>query len=197
MTRLGAFVIGFVLLLLPAHSQVGVFRWSIAACGTAWQATHSETLNSNATGFVGFNIHQLFANAGLSTSGCQVRITINAASTGEGFQTQDCFIQQVGGAGPTRITFNGGSSSVTVPVNTTLVSDSIAFVFDKAKDTYISFYPNDAANDDVRQNFTTQSANTTRFTMPGSNDAANPTNLSGYAGGAAATIVSLIEVLTP
>lgn len=116
------------------------------AAQAAWvsgELVASYTINSfvydkNAAG----NYRNLIPAAKISKSGTIIRIkitghnthevTFDGVSIGERSGTSDDFA-----ATPTRVTFNGGDSSVTVPAGATIYSDAIFFALDESKDYFI------------------------------------------------------------
>lgn len=120
-----------------------------------WSNEISQTFNANLTGFAGFANRQLLP-AGAAANGDKIRLTLTPPSTGNNTNITDVFIGQGGtapnyGSTPTRVTFNGGSSSVTLTAGgSTVVSDEIVFSYNASLTTTIGILFSGAASD-VRQ----------------------------------------------
>ena len=120
------------------------------AAQAAWVATGESVAPYTINNFVvdtaaGVNYRNLIPAAKISKSGTIIRIkitgynthevTFNGVSIGERSGTSDDFA-----ATPTRVTFNRGDSSVTVPAGATIYSDAIFFALDESKDYFIHLH---------------------------------------------------------
>jgi hypothetical protein len=169
-----------------------------AAGGHAWTTTFSATLNADSDGWNGVNLRQQFAAAALSTSGGLVRITLQAGSSQDAI-ISSCYIGHAAGAGDAydfdgtqvQVTF-GGSAGVTIPANSSVVSDLIPYSFDEAKNFIVAAYFNGGTSHDmVRAN--TSAANTTKYEKTAA-DETSTANVTGYSSAAGLRLINKIEV---
>ena len=115
--------------------------------------TFTETLSTGTTSDIGGTQYRLLVPAAdISTDGARCRITFKAGTGGAYFA--QAYIGKKASSGDAwdydgnqkQITFNGGSTSVTIPQNTSETSDWIAFPIDEAADYFVS-YDTASAND--------------------------------------------------
>lgn len=98
---------------------------------------------------------QVCAAASISTSGEQIRVTVEAATTGELIIDNAAIVERSGSTAngtttPTEILF-GGTSGVTIAQGTEEVSDWLVFTLDETKDYLLICDINDnAASDNIR-----------------------------------------------
>lgn len=164
---------------------------------STWQTSFVGTLNANSGSLGTLNLKiGLLANV-CTVSGSKIRFTLIGPTT-ENCKTTACYIQQAGGAGPTQVTFNNGTGALVIPQNGMIVTDEIVFAFDKTLPFRLTWYVNDAAQDDMRQNFSTPNAGSSYFFVGGADDSADPLNVSGYThSDPIEALIGLIEVYGP
>ena len=109
-----------------------------------WSTALSITQSSNQTMTANLNFRsQISANAA-AYSGTKIRLTVTANTSADtvisGMSIGVSTANDDFDAAPTRITFDGGSSTTTITANTTKVSDEITFTFDKTKRYLIQQY---------------------------------------------------------
>ncbi len=109
--------------------------WTAAATG--FRTGRSYTLTQDQTGAYAISIRSALSANTVSANGTKVRFTLAAHSANSSTYDSVTFGPMTTGAvfdsTPTRVTFNGGSSSVTIAAGGTAVSDEINFSFDKTK----------------------------------------------------------------
>jgi hypothetical protein len=123
---------------------------SDAAAQAVWQRilqTLSYTLTSNASANAGTNQRLLLKNTDITSSGNKIQIKLRGVSTATNVTIGGCSIGERSGStgnfasAPTRITFNGGNSTGTLPGSLgTLTSDVITFAIDETKDYLLHIY---------------------------------------------------------
>jgi hypothetical protein len=110
-----------------------------------WVAAYTAPTNTlSSTNAGDRNERQIVPAAGISVSGTKIRVTVQGASGGnatlDGCSIVERDEDDVGTETPTRITFNTGSSSVTLSGDTPVVSDEIEFTIDETKDYLVHFW---------------------------------------------------------
>lgn len=105
------------------------------------------------TNVASMNFRMLFAGSNLTMSGSKIRLTIAAHNT----QSQTLAGVSIGErdgstinmiSTPTRVTFDGGSSSVTISAGVDKVSDEIDFEIDETKSYLIHVHQNEGSSGD-------------------------------------------------
>jgi len=116
-----------------------------------WQTTFSKTMTAEEAGYGGYTHRQPIPFYTLAVSGTAIRITVEAG-TGGSAGVSNMYIQERGAGDeydflstPVPVTFDSGSSSVTVAAGVPKLSDEIAFTFDRDKSYVIAIYFGGAA----------------------------------------------------
>jgi hypothetical protein len=119
-----------------------VGTWTAYAGGT-WTSVLSRTPNNSSVNGWSFNVRTIIA-AGLASSGTKIRATLHANSTTQSIYNSISIgvatTAEDFDATPTRITFGGGSSSVTIAAAGTALSDEITFAYNKDIRHLIAIY---------------------------------------------------------
>jgi len=170
----------------------GSYGAKVFTSQTPATTSYSVTLGSNSAGS-NTTFRFVIAASAITVSGSKIRLTLQGHAAGT---INDVFFGQKASSGdaydfettPTRITFNGGSSSVAT-INGAIVSDVINFTLDETKDHVISVYQSGT----VTTKFFASAGSS--YAKAGS-DAATQ-NATGYStnSGVNGVAVSLIEVV--
>ncbi|MER9723123.1 MULTISPECIES: Ig domain-containing protein [unclassified Mesorhizobium] len=107
-------------------ANLGAFNIEVLA----WVATASLTFEADSLG--GQTVRIRIASAQIGTGGTQVRVTLMASTSHGGADIVGAFVGIAGTAAayattPTRLTFNGGSSGVSLGQGSSIVTDNVAF----------------------------------------------------------------------
>jgi hypothetical protein len=155
----------------------------------------AQSMTADNAGWSGYGIRQLISSAALAANGTSVRITITGPSAGTALVLTDCFIGQAGTAPsfsttPTRITFNGGSNGVTVPVGGSVTSDVVTFSISTANSYIVAM---GVTSGDFREK--TSATNFTRYYKASGSGETGTQTVSGYSNVASDLFgVSRVEV---
>lgn len=142
---------------LNATNQTISVTVTNVAEGPVWADTYvAPAFNDSSAAWNGYNVRVRFEAAQLSVSGGSVRLTLSAG-TGEGTAIDSMYIGHAAAAGDV-YDFDGtqvqalvsGSGSFTVPVSSSVVTDTITYAFDESKPFIVAFHMNSAANDTLR-----------------------------------------------
>ena len=127
-----------------------------AGAGTA-SDTFTATLDADNVGNDNDSHRQVIPASAISTNGDFVRITLEAAATGDGLKMDNVAIVERSGSTasgttvPTEILFSGTSGTGTVTAGNTIVSDWLEYSIDETKDYLIVMdWSTDSANDAAR-----------------------------------------------
>lgn len=178
----------------------GTAKGSAGVSGT-WVTTFSTTLNASSTGWNGFNLRQHLAASILSESGTKLRITFQGNHLAENGDVDGCYAGHAAGAGDaydfdgTQVQVTvGGSATFTIPQNSTIVSDEIAYTFDETLAFIVALHFNNAAADNVEGVASLTGA--TVYSKSAANETAT-SNVTGYGSAAGVRAIQKIEVFQP
>lgn len=171
--------------------------------GTLQVALPALTFNANSTGWKTFSIRQIIAANVMTISGLAMRFRLVPPTTGFNTNIVDMFVGHQAGSGDaydmaaagTRVTFSGLSTVTLTAGGASVLSDTIAFNFDRSRAFIMTFDFDNTPDCDIRRNIGL-SSDYTHYYKVGSGEGATA-DVTGYANTGtetAACIVDQIEV---
>lgn len=162
-----------------------------------WTTVRSASINSGDSGaWSGFTLRMRYTAAGLADqAGTQMRVTLRAGN-GEGLQISDGRAQLEGVGNysflstPVQITWDGGSSGVTIPAGTTKVSDAFTIAYTGTAAIVFAFFMPSSTNDTFRYG----GASNSSANFKSGNDTTTLTPVGYSSGGVLQDVFTLIEV---
>jgi hypothetical protein len=148
----------------------------------SWITTYNQTAPwIYGTNSSSMNFRMIYSGSDLTMSGSKIRLTIKAhnahAQTLSGVSIGERNGTTIGTVGtPTRVTFDGGSSSVTISAGIDKVSDEIDFEIDETKQYLIHVFQNEGDSGD----YAYASASSGRYYLDTTNDDTLVQTPAGY-----------------
>lgn len=164
----------------------------------SWFTSYSQTSAwSYGTNSASMNFRMIYSGTDLKMSGSKIKLTIKANNSVSQTLAGVSIGERSGStistvSTPTRVTFDGGSSSVTIAANVDKVSDEIDFEIDETKQYLIHVFQNEGASGDYAYAYVGGRyfiASGTDDTMTQTPTGYNATQISGYTG-----YISKIEI---